>query len=227
MNKLDYFFYEIKSLKGVPQSKIHHPEGDAWVHTLMVLDECSKLKDFSTNQFWFMISGLCHDLGKITHTKISEDGKITTIGHDIHGIELVTTFLSRLTNDNNLIKYVANMTEMHMRPNILVKDNSSLKASRRMFNKSVCPKDLMLLAKADHLGTLNCESYDMYENWLNSRLDDFSNTCKEPLLTGKDLIQMGYKPSKEFKDILNDAFNLQMSGLSKELIIKQLKLKKN
>ena len=112
-----------------------------------------------------------------------------------------------------------------MIPNMLAKSNSSFKSSRRMFKKSIHPEDLILLAKADHLGRLNAESYDTYELWLNSRLDDFHKTCSEPLLTGKDLIEMGYKPSKEFKEILDSAFNLQMSGLSKSNIIKQLHLK--
>ena len=225
MNKLDYFFKEVKLLKGISQPKVHHPEGDVWNHTLMVVDECAKLKSLSSNSIAFMLSGLCHDLGKVNSTKIDENGKITSIGHDINGVELTVSLLSRLTKDKKLISYVSNMTELHMRPNMLAKSNSSFKASRRMYSKSVQPKDLILLAKADHLGRLNSEPYDTYEIWLNSRLDDFYNVCSEPLLTGKDLIEMGYKPSKEFKEILNNAFNLQMSGLSKFQIIKQLQLK--
>ena len=108
---------------------------------------------------------------------------------------------------------------------MLAKSNSSFKSSRRMYSKSIQPKDLILLAKADHLGRLNSEPYDTYEIWLNSRLNDFYNVCGEPLLTGKDLIEMGYTPSKEFKEILDNAFNLQISGLSKFQIIKQLQLK--
>lgn len=225
MNKLDYFFKEIKSLKDIPQSKVHHPEGDVWNHTLMVINECAKLKELSSNPFAFMLSGLCHDLGKISSTKTNENGKITSIGHEIDGIKLTVDLLNRLTRDKKLINYVSNMTELHMRPNMLAKNNSSLKSSRRMYFKSISPKDLILLAKADHLGRLNSESYDTYELWLNERLNDFYQTCSEPLLTGKDLIEMGYKPSKEFKEILENAFNLQMSGLSKLQIIKQLRLK--
>ena len=87
MDKLDYFFKEIKSLNNIPQPKAYHPEGDVWNHTLLVTDECAKLKTFSSNPLAFMLSGLCHDLGKVTSTKINDDGKITSIGHDIKGIE--------------------------------------------------------------------------------------------------------------------------------------------
>lgn len=224
MNKIDVFFNEVSSLKGVQQPIQYHPEGDAWIHTLMVVDECAKIKDLSTDKFAFMLSGLCHDLGKSISTTIDENGKVSSIGHDKNGIELSKNMISRLTNSKRIINYVTNMTELHMRPNSLALSNSSTKSSRRMFDKSICPEDLILLAKADHLGRLNAEEYDEYEKWLRDRLDDYYNVCKEPLLTGKDLIQMGYKPSKEFKDILDNAYNLQMSGLSKELIIKQLKL---
>lgn len=226
MEKLDYFFKEIKDLKGVPQSVIHHPEGDVWNHTLLVIDECSKLKEFSSNKLAFMLSGLSHDLGKVVTTKIKSDGKITAIGHELESIDLSINLLSRLTNDKKIIEYVTNMAKLHMRPNMLSKNNSSLKASRRMFNESINPKDLILLAKADHLGRTNSEDYTNYECWLNDRLSDFYNTCNEPLLKGRDLIKMGLKPSKEFKEILDKAFNLQMSGLSKDEIIRQLHLKK-
>lgn len=227
MNQLDYFFKEIKDLKSIPQSKIHHPEGDVWNHTLLVLDECSKLKFNSSNPVAFMLSGLCHDLGKINCTKIEESGKITSIGHDVIGVKLANNMLSRLTTEKNLIKYITNMTELHMRPNMLAKNNSSFKASRKMYLKSVNPNDLILLAKADHLGRATDIPYGEYESWLRTRLEDFYSNCKEPLITGKDLIEMGYAPSKEFKDILNKCFNLQISGLSKTEIIKQLQLKQS
>lgn len=225
MDKLDYFFKELKYLKNLPQPKKYHPEGDVWNHTLMVLDECSKLKNLSSNPLAFMLSGLCHDLGKIRSTKVDENGKITSIGHELEGVELTINFLSRFTNNKKIINYVSNMTELHMRPNMLAKNNSSFKSSRRMFFQSLNKEDLILLAKADHLGRLNSESYDIYEQWLRERLTDFYKTCNEPLLTGKDLISMGYKPSNEFSEILEKAYNLQMSGLSKYQILRQLHLK--
>ena len=53
-NSLDEYFPEIKALIGVVQSPIHHPEGDVFVHTMMVVDEAAKLRDKAKNQFGFM-----------------------------------------------------------------------------------------------------------------------------------------------------------------------------
>lgn len=225
MNQMDIFFKEIKELKSVPQSEIHHPEGDVWNHTMMVIDECSKLKNLTSEPLFFMLSGLCHDIGKPCCTQIKEDGKITSIFHDIEGVEISRRFLSRLTTHKKAIEYVTNMVELHMRANMLAKSNSSFKSSRKMFNKSINGKDLILLAKADHLGRLHSSAYDEYEKWLNSRLKDFNEVCSEPLVKGKDLIEMGYKPSREFSVILEQAYKLQMSGQSKYQIIKHLNLK--
>lgn len=224
MNKLNEFFIEVKSLKGVAQSPIHHPEGDVWTHTMMVLDECAKYRDLSSNPLAFMFSGLCHDFGKAVTTTVEKDGKIRSIYHDIEGVSLSETFLNRLTNDKKIITYVKNMTELHMRPNMLAKSKASKKSSRKMFNQSINCEDLILLGKCDHLGRDIDEPYDVYESWLIERLKDFKETCSEPLVKGADLIQMGYKPSKEFGNILKEAFKLQISGLNKEQIIKQLKL---
>ena len=222
---MDFFFSEIKELKGVIQAKAHHPEGDVWNHTMMVLDECAKLRDLSSEPLYFMLAGLCHDLGKPICTIVKDNGKITSIGHDLEGVEISRKFLSKLTAYKKAIQYVVNMVELHMRANMLAKSNSSFKASRRMFNKSINGKDLILLAKADHLGRLNASLYDEHEKWLNARLDDFNEVCSEPLVKGKDLIEMGYKPSKEFAEILEKAYNLQMSGLSKYQIVRHLNLK--
>lgn len=225
MDKLDEFFPEVKDLKGVVQSPVHHPEGDVWTHTMMVLDECANYKHLSSNPLAFMLSGLCHDFGKAVTTTVEPDGKIRSICHEIEGVALAERFLSRLTTDKKLISYVKNMTELHMRPNMLAKTGASKKSSRRMFNESINCEDLILIAKCDHLGRATTEPYNSHESWLFERLEDFRETCSEPLLKGADLIQMGYKPSKEFGCILEEAFKLQMSGLSKYQIIKQLKLK--
>lgn len=224
MNQLDHFFKEVKDLKGVVQSPKYHKEGDVWNHTMMVLNECAKLRDLSSNPIGYMLLGLCHDLGKSTCTKIKDNGKITSIMHDIEGANISKRLLSRITNDKHIIKYVCNMVPLHMKPNQYANDKSSFKATRKLFSKSINPKDLILFAKADHLGRLESGSYDEYENWLYDRLEDFNTTCSEPLINGKDLIKMGYRPSSEFKYILDKAYNLQMGGLSKENIIKQLKL---
>lgn len=172
---LNLDFPEIYDLIGVIQSPIHHPEGDVFNHTMMVIDEAAKLKNKAKNPLGFMYSALCHDFGKVLTTTTKEDGRIISYNHERAGLKLVRKFLNRTTKkeDNNLREYVLNMTEFHMQPNQLANQNSKLKSTRKLFGKSVCPEDLVLLAKADALGRTINQDYTQKEEYLKNALNDY------------------------------------------------------
>lgn len=174
-NDLDKKFPEIGDLVGVIQSPIHHPEGDVFNHTMMVIDEAAKLKDKAKNTLGFMYSALCHDFGKVITTTTKEDGKIISYNHERAGLKLVKKFLNKLTKveDEELRRYVLNMVEFHMQPNQLANQNSKLKSTRKLFSKSICPHDLVLLAKADALGRSVNQDYSLNEAYLKNVLEDF------------------------------------------------------
>ena len=174
-NKLKDDFPEVNDLIGVIQSPIHHPEGDVFNHTMMVIDEAAKLKDKATNPLGFMYSALCHDFGKVLTTSTKEDGKIISYNHERIGLKLVRKFLNRISKkeDDEFRNYVLNMTEFHMQPNQLANQNSKLKSTRKLFSRSVCPEDLVLLAKADALGRTVSQDYSIKEAYLKNALKDF------------------------------------------------------
>ncbi|UEL46717.1 HD domain-containing protein [Terrisporobacter hibernicus] len=174
-NNLDMKFPEVGDLVGVIQSPIHHPEGDVFNHTMMVIDEAAKLKNKAKNPIGFMYSALCHDFGKVIATTTKEDGKIISYNHERAGLKLVRKFLDRTVKkqENAFEDYVLNMVELHMQPNQLANQNSKLKSTRKLFKKSVCPQDLILLAKADALGRLVSEDYSLKEVYLKDALKDF------------------------------------------------------
>ncbi|WP_434797077.1 HD domain-containing protein [Terrisporobacter vanillatitrophus] len=174
-NDLDIKFPEIGDLVGVIQSPVHHPEGDVFNHTKMVVDEAAKLKNKAKNPIGFMYSALCHDFGKVITTTTKEDGKIISYNHERAGLKLARKFLNRTTRkeENEFRDYVLNMVELHMQPNQLANQNSRLKSTRKLFNKSVCPQDLILLAKADALGRSVNEDYLLKEAYLKNALKDF------------------------------------------------------
>ncbi|UPA29654.1 HDIG domain-containing protein [Terrisporobacter glycolicus] len=174
-NNLDMKFPEVGNLVGVIQSPIHHPEGDVFNHTMMVIDEAAKLKNKAKNPIGFMYSALCHDFGKTITTTTKEDGKIISYNHERAGLKLVRKFLDRTVKkqENVFEDYVLNMVELHMQPNQLANQNSKLKSTRKLFKKSVCPQDLILLAKADALGRLVSEDYSLKEDYLKDALKDF------------------------------------------------------
>lgn len=174
-NNLDMKFPEVGDLVGVIQSPIHHPEGDVFNHTMMVIDEAAKLKNKAKNPIGFMYSALCHDFGKVITTTTKEDGKIISYNHERAGLKLVRKFLDRTVKkqENAFEDYVLNMVELHMQPNQLANQNNKLKSTRKLFKKSVCPQDLILLAKADALGRLVSEDYSLKEVYLKDALKDF------------------------------------------------------
>lgn len=174
-NKLKDDFPEVSDLIGVIQSPIHHPEGDVFNHTMMVIDEAAKLKDKATNPLGFMYSALCHDFGKVLTTRTKEDGKIVSYNHERAGLKLVRKFLDRINRkeDDEFKNYVLNITEFHMQPNQLANQNSKLKSTRKLFSRSICPEDLVLLAKADALGRTVSQDYSIKEAYLKNALKDF------------------------------------------------------
>lgn len=65
-------------------------------------------------------------------------------------------------------------------------------------------------------------------NWLLNKAKELNieNSALKPLVLGRDLIDLGYKPSKQFKEILDYALDLQIDeNLDKETILKQIKIK--
>ncbi|MFA5462356.1 MAG: HD domain-containing protein, partial [Sulfurimonas sp.] len=142
------YYPELKALIGLRQSPIYHPEGDVWTHTMMALDEMAKLKtDDDKKNEKLLWAVLCHDFGKATHTQIEND-KITAIGHETAGIELVRLFMSRVTNEHKMIMQIEPLVRYHLAPSQLYKQKAATKAIRRLSTK-VNIEELVLLAKAD------------------------------------------------------------------------------
>ncbi|MDO4466026.1 MAG: hypothetical protein Q4C49_03340 [Bacillota bacterium] len=161
-------FPELVALIDVPQNPQFHPEGDVWIHTMMVLDQGAKLKSKAQYPFYYMVSALVHDYGKATKTTIDETGRIRSIGHEFE-LQLIKKALVRMTVDEKMNEYVLNMVKLHMRPNALFYLGGKEKAYRKLFSEALFPEDLLLLAKADHLGRKDCSSYEEIETclWAN------------------------------------------------------------
>src|SRR5262249_786551 len=90
-------FPELQALVGCPQEPDWHPEGDVWVHTLLVIDEArTRIADLDRpQQITVMLGALCHDLGKPGTTAFA-DGRIRSIDHEQAGVEPAARLLDRL-----------------------------------------------------------------------------------------------------------------------------------
>ncbi len=219
MDGLSFWFPELEALSGIRQDPSFHPEGDVWKHTMKTLDEASKLREEAERPFWFMLSALCHDLGKSVSTK-EIDGTIHAYGHEETGAEAADRLLRRLTNETKLKSYVLNMVRLHMRPNMLVHQKASDKAFMKLFDLSVCPEDLILLAKADHAGSC-AGAYDEIESVLRTKLAEYHRRMALPCVKGEDLVKAGIAPSPEFSEALRFAHKLQLAGVEKKEALTQ------
>ena len=220
MDQLDVWFPELKSLIGIEQNPKYHTEGDVWVHTMMVLDQAAKLREFAKSRLGFMLSALCHDYGKAICTEIIK-GEIHCYGHEVAGLPLVKAFMNRITSEGGLTKYVLNMAEYHMKPNALAAQGASVKSTNRMFDCSVDPEGLLCLAIADGLGKTSPREYVSYNDFFRERLATYREYMARPFVMGQDLIDAGLKPDKRFSEYLEYAHKLRLAGVEKESALKQ------
>ena len=224
------YFSELQALINCIQEPEYHPEGDVWVHTMMALDEMARiLKEENIEndykELYLFYSILCHDFGKPFCTE-EINGKITSHKHESLGIEPTISFLSKITNEKKFIEIVCSLVKNHLAPFQLYKTESSLKAVKRLSLK-VNIEDLCLVCLADCLGRTiqDKEKCPKATSWLLTKAKelDIHNEPIKPIIQGRDLIKLGFKPSNKFKEILEFAFDLQLDEhLEKEIIIKKI-----
>lgn len=223
MDQLADWFPEVKALIGVPQDPVHHPEGDVWNHTMGVLDAAAGMREKAKEPRNLLLAALCHDFGKPETTTIDENGHIRALRHETAGVLLAEGFIKRLTSEAEVRRYVTNMVAQHMRPNVIAEGNPKLKTTNHLFDDSVCPEDLLLLCKADRMGQRKEAGYEPVEALLRSRLQAYRETMAKPGVTGKDLVELGFRPGPEFSEALRFAHKLQLAGVEKREALCQTK----
>lgn len=175
--KLKKEFPYLAVLKDVEQDLRHHPEGSVFNHTMMVIDVAAKIRKDAECPFEFMLTALLHDIGKVHTRSVDSDGGVHFYRHDETGCNMVDKLY--FINEPSIKLYVKNMIYNHMRCNSFIRTPPTDKAFKRLFRKAYCPNDLILLAKADHLGRAGRENetYDKELEYLMGKLE----TCCPPL----------------------------------------------
>ncbi len=147
-----YPFDMLYKLKTTEQSPKHHPEGNVWNHTLLVVDEAAKVKSKSKKHDVFMWAALLHDIGKPSTTK-NKKGKITSYNHDKVGSKLAKNFLNEFTDDYLFIENVVQLVRWHMQ--ILFVVNDLQFADIKTMKKQTDINEVALLGLCDRLGRTN------------------------------------------------------------------------
>ena len=220
MDQLDAWFPELKSLIGVEQDPVYHPEGDVWTHTMEVTDRAAKYRDRVSGPYSFMLLALTHDLGKTVTTEFV-NGRIHAYDHENRGLPLAETFVKRLSGEKDVIRYVKNMLPLHMRPNMHAYSRPALKKTNRLFDEAADPEDLIWFSMADRPLMAGDEPFTGDSGFLFERLERYREMMARPHVTGKDLIEAGLVPDESFSDILAYAHKLRLAGVEKESALKQ------
>jgi tRNA nucleotidyltransferase (CCA-adding enzyme) len=194
---LEHYFPELHALIDVPQNPIYHPEGDCWVHTLLVLDKSVQFKSEIITY-----ACLTHDLGKgITPKEMWP----RHIGHEESGIPLVSKFSDRLGVPHSYKQAALTVTKHHLRVHRIEQGNPS--SIIRMFYEIDAfrkPELIEILARC-------CEADDLGKN-------------RENINQGK-ILEEYFKQVKDvgFKDIRQDLKGEAISHEIRALRVKKLK----
>ena len=211
---------EMEALYDCPQDPEWHPEGNVWIHTLMVIDQARTLNAGLDRPRLaaVMLGAVCHDLGKPETTAII-DGRVKSPGHEAAGVGATTKILDRLnvnTLDNfDVRRQVLGIVTEHLRPMAFFKTRETVTdgAFRRLAQKV----DLELLAhfaRADctgRTGTFDCSGIEWFLE--RARALGVEHKPPAPILLGRHLIEMGVAPGPRMGEILRAVYELQLDSL--------------
>lgn len=214
-------FPELAAMIDCPQDPLWHPEGDVWIHTLMVIDQAARLTKEALldeeQRLIVMAGALCHDVGKPPTTK-EIDGRIRSLAHDEAGVPLTESLLSRMAFPPRLIPEVSALVKEHLKPYQLYKtrDEVSDGAIKRLTLRVNIDR-LLLVSQADFFGRTTEDALSGVDpscGWLKDKITHLLGNEKapKPILQGRHLIALGYKPGPLFSEMLNKAFEAQLDG---------------
>jgi poly(A) polymerase len=193
---------EIARMKGVAQPPQYHPEGDVWMHTLMLLEQLPPGAPLTLA--W---GALLHDVGKPPTFRVAPD-RIRFDGHVEVGVAMGAEICRRFRFSNEETQQILSLIENHMR----FADAPKMKAStlKRFFRLRDFPEHLALHRMDCMAAHANLEIYDFVR-------DQFCAMPREavrptPLLTGRELIAAGYAPGPRFKPMLRAVEDAQLEG---------------
>ena len=201
-NLLEQVLPEIKKMQGVEQPPQYHPEGDVWVHTLMLLEGlpagCS---------ITLALGALLHDVGKPPTFRVAPD-RIRFDGHAEIGTKMAAEICRRFRLSNDDTGQVLSLVANHMRfGSVAQMKESTLK---RFFRLPGFEEHL-------ELHRLDCQSSHRDLSLYDFAKEKFHALPAEqirptPLITGDDLIAAGYQPGPRFKDLLTAVEDAQLDG---------------
>lgn len=142
-------FELLRRMQETEQSPRYHPEGNVWIHTMMVVDAAAGRRKDSRDARVFMWAALLHDIGKPSTTRFRK-GKITSYNHDAEGERLARKFLDTFTADEKFVEAVCSLVRYHMQ--ILFVSKGASHAQLEEMKRRVDIREAALLGYCDRIG---------------------------------------------------------------------------
>lgn len=200
---LEQILPEMITLKGCEQPPEFHPEGDVYVHTRLMLSLLPEVVSAP-----LVLSVLFHDLGKPPTMKEDETGRIRFNGHESVSAHITERIMRRLRFSNEEIEATVEMVQNHM----VFKDVKNMRVARlkRFMARPTFTEEL-------ELHRVDCQgSHGLLDNYdfLRAKREEFASEplIPAPLVTGADLIALGWKPGPRFKEVLDAIQTRQLEG---------------
>ncbi len=193
---------EITAMKGVEQPAEFHPEGDVFVHTLLLLENLPH--PCAPTLAW---GALLHDVGKPATFRVAPD-RIRFDNHVEVGVKIAEEICADLRFSNDDTAQILALVDNHMRfGHVFRMKESTLKRFLRM------PRfeEHMALHRADSLASHgNLRTFEFLDR---KRAETPPEQIRPVVLvTGDDLIAAGYSPGPKFREILEAVEDAQLEG---------------
>jgi poly(A) polymerase len=197
---------EIAAMKGVAQPPEFHPEGDVWVHTLLMLEKLGP--GTPATLAWAV---LLHDVGKPpTFASAEETGdRIRFDGHAEIGSRMADAICRRLRFSVEDTEQIEALVANHLR----FKDVFQMRPAtlKRFARLPGFQEEHLELHRLDCLASHgNLDAYEFVRRFLRETPPEEVRPPR--LLTGEDLKAMGFRPGPRFKEILNAVEEGQLEG---------------
>jgi len=194
---------EIEAMKGVEQPPQFHPEGDVFVHTLLLLEKLPHPCPATLG--W---GALLHDVGKPPTFRVAPD-RIRFDGHVDVGVKMAEEICRRLRFSNHDTDQILALVKNHMR------FAHAMQMSEATFKKFV---RMPRFEEHLELHRIDCESSHGDLTTYRFTREKIASMPPEavrprPLVSGDDLIDAGYVPGPKFKEILGAVEDRQLEGM--------------
>ncbi len=198
---LPYVLPEIAAMKGVAQPPEFHPEGDVFVHTLLLLDNLPQ--PCPPTLAW---GALLHDVGKPPTFRVAE--RIRFDNHVEVGVKMAEEICRRLRFSNDDTVQILSLVDNHMR---FVHATRMSQSTLKRFLRLPAFDQHLALHRADCLAShRNLSTYE----FVRQKSEEIPPAILKPspLVTGDDLIAAGHVPGPKFREILHAVEDAQLEG---------------